>query len=75
MNQDVIDLTDLLKERHRFVLKRYEMSRATLRQLEHQLADNRVPPKPGETWPATLWGIPIHFDDKIPFGEIDPVYA
>lgn len=73
MSGDVIELARLLKNNHRIALKRYEMSKATFRQLEFQMKDHLVPFRPDEVRSTSLWGIPIYFDNAIPFGEIKPI--
>lgn len=75
MITEMDDLVKLLKDRNRLNLKRYEMGEITFRQLEHQMKDNLVPLTPDEERATSLWGIPIHFDNKLPVGEIKPVYA
>ena len=75
MTQEMIEIYGLLKERHRLVIKRYEMSKATFRQLELQMKGHLVPLRPDEQRATSLWGIPIYIDNAIPLGEIKPVYA
>lgn len=75
MSADMIDLVGALKQRQRLVVRRYEMSEGTFRQLEKQLEGNLYKPKPEEQRANSLWGIPIHFDNNIPLGEIKPIYA